>query len=159
MVIYVLCIYIITNLHGLIIAGNCLNVSTDFVKSMNSKVKLAMFMTTLVEAELGPAKLDELSSIILMLARAKGCAEKGDSYYWNLFTDELENLNKGVVLDVNGEKIFYVLQVGLITADSPAIKRLVDLSTSINWVEVIYCLLYYALLCCYLFLYFIITCV
>ena len=103
---------------------------------MNSKVKLAIFLSTLVEAELGGAKLDELSSIILMLANAKGCAEKGDSVYWDLFTKEVQQLKKGVVVEVDGEKYFFVVNVGLITADSPAIKRLMELSPSINWVPV-----------------------
>jgi hypothetical protein len=101
---------------------------------MNSKTKLSVFQTTVCELERGGAQLKELSTIVHMLATAYGCIEKGDSYYWNLVTEDVKKLEKGVFINVDGEEVLFIVNVGLITADSPAIKRLVEMSISTGFV-------------------------
>jgi hypothetical protein len=101
---------------------------------MNSKTKLSVFQTTVSELERGGAQLKELSTIVNMLATAAGCHEKGDSYYWNFLTEDIKKMEKGVFLNVDGEEVLFIVGVGLITADSPAIKRLVEMSTSTGFV-------------------------
>jgi hypothetical protein len=160
----------------------------DFVKQMNSKVKLTCMQSTLgniciyvfvkkiyilirmflknpslcrdlmsrclhshfiqyimcklieieVEAERGGAKLEELSTVIQMLAEAEGCIAKGDSPYFNVFTDEVVDFGKGKFVEIDGEEVLYIVHVSQITADSPASKRSVDLSTSTSFVKVFF---------------------
>ncbi len=91
-----------------------------------------------MEAEKGGAKLEELSTIIQMLAEAEGCIALGDSTFWNLYTDEVVDFGKGKFVETEGEDVLYIVHVAQITADSPACKRTVELSTSVSFVKVFF---------------------